>query len=124
MNVFVYGTLKEGCCNHHILRTLIGDIQKPVRVTTVDEYPMYKSEYYFPYLEDQPGKGKKVVGQIVEVDDDLIYKLDIFEGVPTLYKKGTIKVKNGNIEFDCLCYFKAEETTLTNISFLSEWVEI
>lgn len=123
MLVFVYGTLKTHCCNHHVLQNLIGEKQKPVPVKSVKKYPMYKSEYYFPYLENQPGIGENIVGQIVEVDDDLLYKLDHFEGVPDLYKRGTIKVKTGNIEMDCLCYFKAQETNLKNKSFLTEWVE-
>jgi gamma-glutamylcyclotransferase (GGCT)/AIG2-like uncharacterized protein YtfP len=123
MNVFIYGTLKIDCCNHHVLRNIIGEIQRPIQVTTVNKYPLYKSEHYFPYLEDQPGIGKNIIGQLVEIDDDDLDKLDQFEGVPSLYKRGTIMVQTGNIKIECLCYFKAIETDVSDKNFLSSWYE-
>lgn len=123
MNLFVYGTLKTNCCNHHILRRIIGDIQRPVQVRSLEKYPMYKSEHYFPYLEDQKGIGEYIIGQIVEIPDDRLDELDRFEGVPTLYKRGTIMVGSGNVELECLCYFKTQETDLSNKTLISEWVE-
>lgn len=122
MLVFVYGTLKSDCCNHHILKPMIKR-QVPVQVTSIEKYPMYKSDSYFPYLENQPGVGEHIVGQVVEVDDSDLPRLDHFEGVPTLYKRGTIKVINGNIEFECLCYFKAQETDVSNKNLIKEWTE-
>jgi gamma-glutamylaminecyclotransferase len=124
MTIFVYGTLKKDCCNHHILKTLIGELQRPVPVKTVEKYPMYKSESYFPYLEDQKGIGHQVKGEVYEISDNDADVLDRFEGVPTLYKRGTIKVSTGNVKLDCVCYFKAKESfDVINKELINEWIE-
>lgn len=122
--IFVYGTLKKGCCNHHVLEPLIGE-QRPVPFTSVEKYPMYKDYHqYFPYLENQPGIGERVEGELYEIDEKDEHILDHFEGVPNLYKKGTIKVINGNIEYDANCYFKSDETEdLSKVTMMTEWVE-
>lgn len=120
---FVYGTLKESCCNHEFLEGCSIDEATPV--TTTKKYPMYKGDSYFPYLENQPGVGKYVKGELYEINDKFEDKIDSFEGVPDLYKKGKIDVmlQGGTILKDINCYYKAEETDVSDQKLIGEWVE-
>lgn len=120
MLVFVYGTLKKDCCNHHIIERST-EFKFPAETTTM--YPMYKSSSYFPYLENQKGYGNIIQGEVYEVSDEFLIKMDIFEGVPTLYKRGKIEVQFENIVVQCICYFKAEDTLLVDIELINEWRE-
>lgn len=123
MKVFVYGTLKSRCCNHHILAGIMPKYP-PLKVVTKEKYPMYKSERYFPYLEDQKGVGHHIQGELWEIADSGADKLDAFEGVPTLYRRGKIDVLHGDeLHTDINVYFKATNTDVSNKNLLSEWVE-
>lgn len=124
MLVFVYGTLKEGCCNHYVLISKVVH-ETPVKVTTVDKYPMYKSQQYFPYLEDQKGVGNHIIGELWEVEDYYEKSLDYFEGVPTLYKKGKITVQDESCRIyeDVNVYFRTKETETLHRNLINEWIE-
>ena len=122
MFVFVYGTLKNGCCNHHILTPFI-KTRVSFKASTVEKYPMYKGESYFPFLENQPGIGNHIIGHIFEIDDDNMHRLDRFEGVPHLYKREMIKIQRKDKLFDCIVYFKSKETDLKDKQLISEWIE-
>lgn len=123
MLIFVYGTLKEKCCNHGVLKKF--NIDSPTPVTTAKKYPMYKSDSYFPYLENQPGVGQRIHGELYEIHDKYEEKLDDFEGVPDLYKKGKISVmlQGGTILNDINCYFRKDETNVSDKRLIGEWVE-
>ena len=86
--IFVYGTLKKGKRAHHLLSgaKLIGS-------GIVRGYDMY-------IVSDYPGivKGEGTVkGEVYEVDEDILKKLDEYEGVPLLYTRieDTVKLENG-----------------------------
>lgn len=121
MKIFLYGTLKSGFVNHHIIKRIIGE-QTPIKVITAEKYPMYNGDSYFPYLEDQVGVGYNIIGEMVEITNQKdIDFLDTFEGVPYLYKRGTIKVKNEKDEFVCECYFRAKETEVLIENLIEEF---
>ena len=124
-NIFVYGTLKNGMCNNHILQKLTrtNDARYMMDCETTKKYPMYKSNQYFPYLENQPGLGLIVQGELWEVSDKAMSKLDAFEGVPDLYKRGLIEVETENLTVTVEVYFKAENTAIENKNCIEEWTE-
>lgn len=72
--VFVYGTLKRGYGNN---RLLIGS-NFVTEATTKEKYPLVV--HGIPFLNDVPGKGHRVSGEIWEVNDLTLFKLDQLEG--------------------------------------------
>jgi gamma-glutamylaminecyclotransferase len=126
MKIFIYGTLKSNCSNHSFFKKFIKENSKKKIVRTVEEYPMYKLDSYFPYLENSPGIGKEIIGELYEIDEKKLYMLDYFEGVPDLYQQGYITVIDNklNIYKNILVYFKTEKLNdYSKIKFLSEWIE-
>ena len=121
---FVYGTLKKGMKNHHILRklkaTYVADVE------TTKPYPMFDLGNGFPFVQDKPGKGLIIQGELYVIEDDEQEKsLDRFEGVPSLYKKGLIDVEVENLKYDDMnCYFISDELTddeLNDVNLFEEW---
>ena len=110
ISVFIYGSLKKGFHNHQFLKNQRVYGTKMIRVNRLEKYPLYNSESYceyFPYLEDRKGVGMIVKGELYQVKS--LKELDRFEGVPDLYKRGTIEVqdKDGN-RYEANAYFRAE----------------
>lgn len=88
-HVFVYGTLKKGQPNYHImLDTTKGNAKFLGRARTMDKYPLViASKYNIPFLLNLPGKGQRVQGEIYRVDDPMLKFLDWFEGCPQKYQR-------------------------------------
>jgi gamma-glutamylcyclotransferase (GGCT)/AIG2-like uncharacterized protein YtfP len=88
--IFIYGTLKKGFSNSSLLNSseyLGEDI-------TVQRYPIFiDPSFGFPYLLSEEGRGKFIKGEVYDVTDDTLKAMDIFEGSPDLYKRGTIELK-------------------------------
>ena len=92
--VFVYGSLKQGCWNNHILSSskFLG------KALTKDNYLL--TTVGFPYLmpfnrvfEHFRKNTKRVVGELYLVDNVTLKKLDILEGVSSShYKQEEIEV--------------------------------
>ncbi len=122
MLLFVYGTLKCGCCNHHILKPMIKEIIS-FSVITIEKYPMYRGDSYFPFLVDQPGIGDYIKGHLFDVDDNYLERLDRFEGVPNLYKRKVIQVTKNEIVYEATVYIKAKKTKLENKKLINDWIE-
>jgi gamma-glutamylaminecyclotransferase len=76
--VFVFGTLKEGFPNFHINRGR----RVPGEFVTAQAYPLYLvGERRSPWMLDEPGQGRKVHGQVFEVDDTALAAMDKLERV-------------------------------------------
>jgi gamma-glutamylaminecyclotransferase len=74
--LFVYGTLKRGCSNHHHLAG-----QKFVSAArTRPGYRLYDLGGY-PAIVTVADDRDGVVGEVWSVDDDALRRLDVFEGV-------------------------------------------
>jgi gamma-glutamylcyclotransferase (GGCT)/AIG2-like uncharacterized protein YtfP len=117
--VFVYGTLKRGSFNHHILRRCLenaGPTQQAVysytaaaaaasgverRSTlgtafeTVQCYPLVlKPARHVPALIPQPGAGHRVTGEVYYCDAEALRLLDELEEVATLkYTRQAVMVR-------------------------------
>jgi len=101
MYIFIYGSLKRGFHNHH----LVEDAEFICEATTKEKYPMVKREEYFPYLLNEKGVGHHIKGEVYRIDKTTLAILDILEGYPDLYTRETIQVLSKGIEFSTLVYF-------------------
>ena len=88
MLVFVYGTLKNGYCNHSVL----GDSSGLGGAVTVDEFHM--CEHAYPFLvESSELLSKRVRGEVYDVSPAVLGRLDRLEGVPRLYVRKFVDVE-------------------------------
>tara|TARA_Y100000361_G_scaffold27316_1_gene22260 strand:+ start:7034 stop:7678 length:645 start_codon:yes stop_codon:yes gene_type:complete len=88
--VAVYGTLKKGGSNHHLLygQRFVG------KGTTRDKYPLVISG--LPYLLDKSGYGHHVEVEVYKVNNDTFAALDSLEGHPQFYQRKRIPIKLGS----------------------------
>jgi gamma-glutamylcyclotransferase (GGCT)/AIG2-like uncharacterized protein YtfP len=115
---FIYGTLKNNFHNNYVLKDNQCNFLEECE--TIDKYPLIMLREPFPYLIDNKGIGKKIKGELYLVPKENIDNLDYFEGVPTLYKKGKIKIKTTTSQTikEVNVYFKATKTSLEGKFFL------
>ena len=88
--LFVYGTLKRGLRLHHHLEgcALVGT------AVTAPGYALYEIDWY-PALVPEPGDST-VRGEVYEVPEAVLEKLDEVEGVPYLYLRGEVEIRHLN----------------------------
>lgn len=87
--LFVYGTLKRGCCNHEQMagQTFVGAAR------TLPGYRLYDLGGY-PAIVSHPEDRDGVVGEVWSVDADALRQLDYFEGVHEgLYRREPIPLQ-------------------------------
>lgn len=74
--IFVYGTLKRGCCNHHFLagQQFVGEAR------TAPGFRLYDLGGH-PGLVGQPDDTAGVAGEVWAVDAGALVRLDALEGV-------------------------------------------
>lgn len=90
-HVFVYGTLRRGGVNHHVLAGVgarwVANARTAEKRTVIDLGP-------YPALlaRDEARDAAPIEGELFEVDDDGIEAIDAFEGVPDLYRRERIGV--------------------------------
>ena len=84
-NVFVYGTLRKGRGNYGLLERsiFVGS------AVTVRKYAMYVSG--IPYVTELE-RETTIVGEVYEVDEFTLDRLDQLEGHPDFYERRKIKV--------------------------------
>ena len=116
--LFVYGTLKRGCSNHHLLagQTYVGTAR------TTPGFSLYDLGGYpgiAPMADDRDG----VIGEVWSVDTAALEELDRFEGVHEgLYRRAPLQLMP---PFDA----KTIDAYLPSVPFSnrpdigSEWIE-
>ncbi|KAL3688708.1 hypothetical protein R1sor_015017 [Riccia sorocarpa] len=80
---FVYGTLKRGFGNHWLMEEqmskrharLVGTAQTKLK------YPLVCGPFQVPFLLSYPGEGEHVQGELYEIDNHCLERLDELEGV-------------------------------------------
>jgi len=99
--VFVYGSLKKGFYNHD----LIGDPTNSfiTEGKTLDKYIMismgsfpaiFKNPY--PMSERTAKYENRISGEVYQVSDETLQRLDMLEGVPSFYKRITDYIEYEN----------------------------
>jgi gamma-glutamylaminecyclotransferase len=91
-HVFVYGTLKQGHRNAHVN----AGVRVPGEFVTVERFPLYViGPNQLPWLVASAGQGEHVVGQLYEVDDAALARMDALERItePDWYARAEIAVR-------------------------------
>jgi len=117
-HVFVYGSLKKGFGNHHILSDKASAFYCGHYLTKVASFEM-RSYGGFPAITNTLKNGKKISGELYLCTPETIERLDSLEGHPHWYKRKRILMDDGTWAFT---YILPEEHTtdlplveLTNI---------
>lgn len=86
--IFVYGTLKRGCSNHHVL----GAQQFLGEARTIPGYRLHHLGEY-PGMIAAPDDTAGVAGEVWSVDTATLARLDAFEGTAEgLYRRERIEL--------------------------------
>lgn len=88
--IFVYGTLKEGYGNHHLLQQAL----KVGKAETIEKYGMYEMGIPFVVKDEND---TTIKGEVYLVDTQTFRNVDLLEGHPICYRREQIKV---NIKID------------------------
>ncbi|WP_261816555.1 gamma-glutamylcyclotransferase family protein [Vibrio gallicus] len=85
--VFVYGTLRQGESNHHLLEAseLLGMFE------TKPEYALFDLGAYPGLVEGYSA----ITGEIYRIDEKVLEQLDILEDVPTEYRREVLETPFG-----------------------------
>lgn len=86
VNIFVYGTLMNGQPAHHYLENarFLGEF-------ILDQYAIYDLGYY-PGIK--PDEDHTVIGEVYEIDADMLPVMDRYEGEGSLYDRVEVSVRN------------------------------
>jgi gamma-glutamylaminecyclotransferase len=98
--VFVYGTLRNGHSNHHLLK----DAYCYGTGCTEASYVMYLISGY-PYVTSSEAR-YPIVGELYAVDDDTLKTLDSMEGHPRYYERKKTTVIVGENHRVAWVYFR------------------
>ena len=83
--LFVYGTLRRGCRNHHLLRSaeFVG------KAHTKKRFALYSTNipYVIKWMAVSP-----IIGEVYRVDAFLLAALDVHEGHPYWYRRERVAV--------------------------------
>ncbi len=92
VKIFVYGTLMRGEKAAQMLAegNYIGDY-------VLNDYAMYDLGA-FPGIREKAGE--KVFGEVFEIPESLIPRLDSYEGEGYLYRRAAVSVENENSSLD------------------------
>jgi gamma-glutamylaminecyclotransferase len=103
--VFVFGTLKEGFPNFGTNR----GARLPGAFVTLQRYPLYLvGERCSPWLIDAPGEGKRIHGQVFEVNHCALNALDQLERITEAdgYRRRLVDVESAQGVWSVFAYLK------------------
>ncbi len=121
--VFIYGSLKKGFCNHHMMKKA----KYKCTAKTKKRYGMFQeSNANYPYLIKQSNSHyHHIQGELYEVNClTTLKQLDIFEDAPDYYQREAVDVEiaSGSIQ-KAQIYFMKECKIPANQTPLEEWKE-
>lgn len=108
--VFVYGTLKHGYSNYQHYLDKKQDVPDSIKGYYMWDFGA------FPFITKENNKHATVYGEVYEVDDNELARLDQLEGTPHLYVREKIVTELGqevfvyvaSDEYTSLCHNKLE----------------
>jgi gamma-glutamylcyclotransferase (GGCT)/AIG2-like uncharacterized protein YtfP len=98
--IFVYGTLRLGHSNHHLLK----DANSYGIGNTAEAYSMYLISGY-PYVTSFEPR-YSIVGELYAINSGTLSVLDKMEGHPRHYERREVSVIVGENQFTAWMYFK------------------
>jgi len=119
--LFVYGSLKKGFENHDIL----SDANYISQAKTLRKFAMYKEENHdYPYIIDDAQYGQNIDGEVYEITrQDLLQRVDEFEGAPTYFKHENIFVQTRTRRIKVKTYVLSSPRVPLNQKPLKSWVQ-
>jgi len=116
--LFVYGSLKKGFDNHHLLSKHAKRIGKAI---TMGKFGMFEDSFgNYPYLISVPQM--RIHGELYEIHrKELLEKLDRFEGYPEYYERKKILVKTHRGTVRAFVYIRPSTTMPQGQKPLREW---
>jgi gamma-glutamylcyclotransferase (GGCT)/AIG2-like uncharacterized protein YtfP len=106
MKLFVYGTLKKGQCRSgQLTGRLIAE-----QVSTQPDYRMYRLDGFPGLVEVQPGMGVSVTGELWEIDQECLQRIDRLEGVDEgYYERRPIRLVSAfeHVQIEAYFYLKS-----------------
>ncbi|CRK99930.1 CLUMA_CG013230, isoform A [Clunio marinus] len=126
LKVFVYGTLKNGQPNYHLLNNIENGFSKFVAIgKTSQKFPLVVgTRYNIPFLINRPGIGNHVVGEIYSIDEKMFARLDVLEDYPEFYDREIqdIDIEDGKEKLKCWVYLlKNFPEKLLNLPHIAEY---
>lgn len=94
--IFVYGTLKNTCKNHHYVHT-----SRMVADGYIEGFVMFGQRANFPFIMKDKNKDKRVFGEIYDVTSDVWDNIKNLEVGYTITK---VKVITHGLTHDCFVY--------------------
>lgn len=98
--VFVYGTLRQGCANHHLLK----DAYCYGVGSTLSKFALYLVSGY-PYVTNV-APCYQIVGELYAVDNITLAELDKMEGHPSHYERSETIVTVHGVQYTAWLYFR------------------
>jgi gamma-glutamylcyclotransferase (GGCT)/AIG2-like uncharacterized protein YtfP len=95
MNLFVYGTLKKGYGNHHIIADaeFLGTAKTP---RNYDIFPVHPAGGFPICVEN----GKfHVLGELYKINEKILARCDQLESHPDFYRRKLIKLHDGPLDY-------------------------
>lgn len=116
--LFVYGSLKKGFDNHHMLERYCKRLGKAI---TIGKFGMFEDSFgNYPYLI--PAPYTRVHGELYEIQRrELLEKIDRFEGYPDYYNRRRILVKTHKGTFRASVYMREYAVIPGGQKPLREW---
>ena len=116
--LFVYGSLKKGFDNHHLLSKYAKRLGK---ARTIKKFGMFEDSFgNYPYLISVPYS--RIEGELYEITrKELMDKIDTFEGAPLYYQRKKIEVKSHGGVKRAVVYIRENTPIPTEQESLSCW---
>jgi len=116
--LFIYGSLKKGFDNHHLLSKHSKRLGKAI---TVGKFGMFEDSFgNYPYLIPVPKM--RIHGELYLIERrELLEKLDLFEGAPEYYERKKILVKSHRGAQRAFVYIQPHATIPQDQKPLREW---
>ncbi len=116
--LFIYGSLKKGFDNHHLLSKHSKRLGKAI---TVGKFGMFEDSFgNYPYLVPVPKM--RIHGELYFIERrELLEKLDLFEGAPEYYERKKILVKSHRGTQRAFVYIQPHATIPQDQKPLREW---
>lgn len=118
--VFVYGTLKNGFCNHRILRYFHGMEAFTTGSSFVMTGSFIPNVYDYDPDLDSDYKPGKIKGELYLVDHLALERMDTLEGHPYNYKREHVEVMCSNEFVDAYMYKRVHRTMTKPLCYNDE----